>query len=158
MKIDVFSELFKVENLNPWKDTPLEDFYLLSPKAKGVKGEEIVSAILKQQNYEICPRTNNGHDIILNNVKTEIKFSLASKRNCDWQFTFNHIGFEKDWDQILFVGVNGDCELKMSLYSKKDVPLHLLSKQQGGKEGQNDDYMCVGLNSKKILFGGLQII
>lgn len=151
MNIERISQFFQIDSNNPWKDTLLEDFYLLTPKIKGIKGEEIVLNILKGLGYKISPRINPEHDAIVNNKKTEIKFSLATNRNYDWQFTFNHIGLAKDWEQIIFAGINGNQEIKIVSYDKTSLPLNLLKKQQGGNHGKNDDYLCSGLNSTKLL-------
>ena len=147
-------ELFNCVLKNPWADTPLETYYLLNPKAKGTQGEKIAEAILIKLGYEVKPRTNSGNDRLVNNLKTEIKFSAASERNYEWRFTFNHIGFEKDWDQIIFVGVNGDLSIHIVKYDKDKLPKDLLSHQQGGSKSKNDDFMCTGENSTKLMMLG----
>lgn len=147
-------ELFKCETNNPWAETPLEQYYALDPKKKGAQGEKIASTILTHLGYDIKPRTSVGNDILVNGVKTEIKFSAASKRNYKWQFTFNHIGFEKDWDQIIFVGVNGDLNIHISKYNKNELTKQFLSHQQGGSKSNNDDFMSTGLKSTELLKHG----
>lgn len=143
---------FALENVNPWKDTPLENYYSLNPAAKGNKAEEIVANILTSLGYKVSGRRGSGHDRIVNGIKTEIKFATAIGRNNDWQCIYNHIGFEKDWEQILLVCVNGDCEIRGTLYKKENFPKDLLDHQQGGKDSNNDDYMVNIENSKEILF------
>lgn len=147
-------ELFKCDFVNPWKDTPLEDYYCVQPKIKGVQGEKIAETILKELGYDIKPATSSGNDRLVNGVKTEIKFSAASERNYDWKFTFNHIGFKKDWEDIIFVGVNGDLNIHITKYNKNSFPKEFVSRQQGGKSGDNDDFMSTGAKSQKIMMGG----
>ena len=84
-------------------------------------------------------------------LKTEIKFSLATERNYDGKFTFNHIGLKKDWEQIIFVGVNGDGEMKVAKFWKNDLPLYLFTRQSGGNHLSNDDWMITKEQST-ILF------
>lgn len=135
---DIF---MNIQTKNPWEDTPVAKYYLLNPAAKGSKGEEIVSAILTRCGFIIAPRTNPGHDRLINGVKTEIKFGLAVERNMNYGCIFNHIGMKKDWEQIIFVCVNGDGKIKATLYSKDNIPMELLQRQQGGDGGDNDDFM-----------------
>lgn len=147
-------ELFNCETNNPWVGTPLERYYSLDPKNKGSQGEKIASAILTYLGYNVQPPINTGHDRLINGVKTEIKFSAASKRNFNWQFTFNHIGFEKDWDNIIFVGINGDLNIHIVKYTKDNLPKELLNHQQGGSKSNNDDFMSTGKNSTQLLING----
>lgn len=145
----IFNDISKE---NPWQNTVVENYYYLSPSAKGSKAEALVKEILKKNNYDVKDRINIGHDCIIDNVKTEIKFGLATNRNYNYETIFNHIGFEKDWEQILFVCVNGDGNIASALYSKNDFPWDLIHKQQGGNNSKNDDYMIHGKDSKNILF------
>lgn len=154
MKATDIAELFNFPTNNPWINTPLERYYTVGAKTKGVKGEEIAAAILKNLGYDVQPRTTPGHDRIVNGRKTEIKFSAASERNYKWQFTFNHIGFDKDWDDIIFVGVNGDLNIHIVRYTKEELSTKCLSHQQGGNTSSNDDFIIAGTKATDILKGG----
>lgn len=136
---------------NPWQGTPFERFYNFPPKKKGVAGEEIVKQMLSRDGHEVKKRTNAGHDAIVDGIKTEIKFSLATERNYDGKFTFNHIGINKDWEQIIFVGVNGDGNMHVALFQKENLPLYLFTRQSGGNHLSNDDWMITKEQSA-ILF------
>ena len=127
---------------NPWKNTILQGYYALNPASKGSKGEQIVEEILKSLGHSVKPRINAGHDRLVDGIKTEIKFALAVGRNTEYQCIFNHIGMTKDWDQIILCCVNGDLEIKMVSFSKEDFPIDMCARQQGGKNGTNDDFMC----------------
>lgn len=137
---------------NPWGGTILEGYYALNPASKGSKGEQAVEEILKQLGYSVQRRQNAGHDRVINGVKTEIKFALAVNRNENFQCIFNHIGMEKDWDEIILCCVNGDMEIRMVSFTKENFPLDLCSRQQGGKSGSNDDFMCNANNSYDLLY------
>lgn len=141
------------EKDSKWQGTPYESYEKLGTKAKGTWGEEFVKRLLVSKGYKVEVRTSPGHDCIANGLKTEIKFSLASERNHDYHFTFNHISKGKDWEQIIFVGVNGDLDITGTIFTKDNLPLEeLFSAQQGGKELGNDDYMTVGERAKKLLW------
>ena len=142
----------EIISTNPWAGTPVERYYALPNSAKGSTGESIVESILKEKGYDVKPRTNAGHDRIINGRKTEIKFCLATKRNTNFRTTFNHIGFNKDWEDILFVCINGDGEIASALYSKDNFPHELVHHQQGGNSSGNDDFMISGKQSVDILF------
>ena len=143
---------------NPWKSTAYEGYAYLDPKNKGGAGEDII----KEYIHEHCPqakitkRTSPGHDAIINGYRTEMKFSVATKRNMDYQFTFNHIGVEKDWDRIIFMGINGDTEEKAVWFTKDDILEILktstcLAHQQGGNGSKNDDYISANKNSQILM-------
>lgn len=142
---------------NPWIGTPLESYYYLNPKNKGIYGEQFVKIICAElYHYSINERTNPAHDLIINNFKSEIKFSAASERNFEYMFTFNHIAFNKDWERIIFCGINGDLTEKIIWFTKQDMyeilnTTDFLSRQQGGKTGENDDYMCFNKKSQLLL-------
>ena len=136
---------------NPWEGTIMEGYYALNPASKGSKGESVVEEILKSLGHTVKPRKNAGHDRIVNGVKTEIKFALAVERNCDYRCMFNHIGMEKDWDEIILCCVNGDLDIKMVSFTKEDFPIDLCSRQQGGNSSSNDDFMCNSTNSCALM-------
>lgn len=137
---------------NPWENTVMEGYYNVNNRQKGVRGEEIVEELLKQLGYEVKRRTNEGHDRIVNGIKTEIKFSAATDRNYNYEFTFNHIGLHKDWDEVIFCGVNGDLTVRMVRFNRETFPFEFFNVQQGGKNGGNDDHMCAGKRSTALLF------
>ena len=136
---------------NPWAGTIMEGYYALNPASKGTKGEQIVEELLKQLGHTVKPRKNTGHDRIINGVKTEIKFATAVQRNSNFQCIFNHIGMEKDWDEIILCCINGDLEIRMVSFTKEDFPIDLCNRQQGGNKGANDDYMCNANSSYTML-------
>lgn len=151
------AKYFVVEdNNNPWAGTSLESYYRLNPRAKGLAGEKIVQNILKDKyDWDIKPADNSknlGYDCRINGVKTEIKFSTALERNTKWRFKVNHIGFEKDWEQIICAGINGDGEMKIIMFSKDNFPRDLLTHQQGGQDSQNDDWTVDKQNSAAFFF------
>ena len=150
--INVSAIFNDISTANPWENTPLERYCSVNAKSRGAKAEEIVKNILKSNGYDVKLATDTGHDCIINGVKTEIKFGLATKRNTDYKVIFNHIGFKKDWEQILFVCVNGDGEIVSALYSRDNFPYDAITRQQGGKSGGNDDFMINGTHSKAVLF------
>ena len=137
---------------NPWAGTVLEGYYTVNNRQKGARGEEIVEELLKQLGYKVQPPVATGHDRIVNSIKTEIKFSASTARNYDYEFTFNHIGLQKDWEEIIFCGINGDLEIRMVRFNRETFPFELFNTQQGGKDSGNDDYMCVGKYSRMLLF------
>jgi hypothetical protein len=147
---------FGLSSNNPWEGTPFEKYYQTGAKQKGALGELIVASFLESEGMIVDKSKNQGHDRIVNNYKTEIKFSCASKRNQDFLFTFNHISFCKDWERIIFCGINGNLEAKIVWFSKENMKELLdesiLKHQQAGQENNLDDYCIMGTNSKKLLF------
>ena len=151
------SAMRNIAKENLWIGTPFESYALLDPKNKGTFGEELVKTIVRDEYcIPVEKRTSPGHDAIIGGYPTEIKFSAATKRNMDYKFTFNHIGIGKDWDRIIFMGVNGDLENKLVWFTKKDILQLLetstcLAHQQGGKTSENDDYISANKNSQILM-------
>ena len=183
---DAELENFLIEShKNNWIDTPFEKYPEISTKNKGVFGEKVVEKYMELSGYSVESPIDTGHDRIIGGIKTEIKFSLANSPmitgknsplrgqkliNPD-EFTFNHIAEGKDWDRLIFFGINphpNQKDTNWKLYhtrtssqikpeqiraywmSKKDFVKHMRTcqtifcRQQGGKKGNNDDYMVGG--------------
>lgn len=151
---------FILDNIvDPWKNTPLQGYVWLNNKAKGKIGESLVSNIFIKNNFSVKPRTNSGHDIIINDIKTEIKFSVCHldkttnrlKSNC---FILNHISQNKDWERLVFFGYNDSQNPHMFFWFTKEDFKEMISQtkyfsyQQGGKGTVNDDFMSA---SKKLI-------
>jgi len=109
------SEFMRKSQQNNWVNTYFENYNGLSTKNKGEFGEMFVEKLFRSADSKVEKPTNPGHDRIIDNYKTEIKFSLANSPL--WkktgqrlivpdEFTFNHIACDKDWERFVFCGVN----------------------------------------------------
>ena len=157
-----------------WLDTRFEKYPLLSSKAKGKVGEHYVEGYMRQfYNSSIRPPADTDYDRIIDGHNTEIKFGLAmSPKTSEYKiavnaFAFNHIGCKKDWNRLIFCGINPykkntniykpeKCdwqEINMYFMEKKDfldymkkgnLKSNIFAHQQGGKKSNNDDYMVTG--------------
>ena len=72
----------------------------------------------------------------------------------DDKFIINHVSSGKDWERLVFVGVNkNEDDLRVVWFSKEDFNNNLSSDnslfnvQQGGKGVGNDDYICTKVES-----------
>ena len=94
-----------------------------------------------------------GHDRVVNDILTEIKFSLATRNKKGGvkkdSFIINHVSREKDWEILVFFGINKEeSDARLVWFTKEDFKAHLdsdnclFAHQQGGKEIENDDYIC----------------
>jgi len=127
---------------NPFINTRWAPYLSIHPSLKGKAGEKYVTQTLLQHGYDVRPRVNSGHDFILDNKKFELKFSLASKGKPD-NFTWNHVGIQKDWDILLTVGINLEITDRWLWVTKKDFTNfwdEAWSYQQGGQKAKNDDF------------------
>tara|TARA_R110000824_G_scaffold94768_2_gene228423 strand:+ start:1408 stop:1995 length:588 start_codon:yes stop_codon:yes gene_type:complete len=178
MKLDKLTESLLSGASKNWVGTPFEKYPMLSSKAKGKLGEHYVEGYMRSRfDSNVCPPTESDHDRIIDGYNTEIKFGLASSpKTAKYKiklnsFTFNHIGCKKDWDRLIFCGINPQKkntniykpeghdwqEINMYFMEKKDFLAYMKKKnsksnifahQQGGKKGKNDDYMVA--NPKKF--------
>lgn len=156
------------ENLiDPWVNTPFEGYVRLSIHSKGKFGEEFIKKYMASRGAKVKKRTGVGHDTIIDDYKVESKFSLANsnpttQRLISDSFFLNHISKEKDWDRLIFVGINPTIEesrifwmTKQDFIESFNDPNPIFTSQQGGQKIQNDDYKLSGnfttlLNSKYV--------
>jgi len=141
---------------DPWKGTPFEGYVFLSPKQKGEFGERFVSSFFQKvllREVKRAKTSTAGHDRVIDRILTEIKFSLAIRDKKGGvmkdRFIMNHVSRDKDWERLVFFGVNAnENESRFLWFSKEDFLIHLKSSdclfasQQGGKSIGNDDYIC----------------
>jgi hypothetical protein len=140
----VLEKYIKLKTEDHWIGTQYEGYSKLSNTQMGAFGEILVSKIMQKRGSEVCPRSNKGHDRIIDGYKTEIKFSLSRKTN---YFMFNHLACHKDWERLILLGVNPNDHFRMNWICKEDFVENINSNncvfnhQQGGTDSGNDDYM-----------------
>ena len=89
-KLMMFSDIFADDSLlqyiddnlqDPWVGTPFERYVFLSPKQKGEFGERFVSKFMVNVGHVVdkAATSTAGHDRIIDEILTEIKFSLATR-------------------------------------------------------------------------------
>jgi len=131
-----------------WKNTYFEGYVHLNPRQKGTFGEMFVEKYLTSKGHTVEKRTDAGHDRIIDDYKTEIKFGMCNKgiKDC---FLINHISKDKDWERLIFCGINPtEKETIFVWFTKQDfckvleTTNDIFGHQQGGKKIKNDDYMC----------------
>ena len=150
------AEYIQKNTFDPWKGTQFEGYVYMSPKQKGEFGERFVSAFFKNMMRSVVKRAKTstaGHDRVIDNILTEIKFSLATRDGRGGvkkdSFIINHVSRNKDWERLVFFGINPEeNDARLYFFTKKDFIKHINSEdcifahQQGGKSIENDDYIC----------------
>lgn len=144
---------------DPWIGTPFEGYVYMSPKQKGEFGEKFVTKYFEYYGYEVkrAKSSTADHDRIICDIRVEIKFSLATRDRKGGikkdQFIINHVSKDKNWERLVFFGINDTEESsRLFWFSKEDflgylqMPDCLFSSQQGGKSIGNDDYICTKVN------------
>ena len=135
---------------------------------KGAFGETFLDSIMTELGHYIRQRINEGHDSIVNDIKTEYKFGLSHTDNKKQKikvdvFSFNHVGENKDWDRLILCGINYHKDLigcddinivleytRIMWMTKSNFSQSILNegkywnRQQGGKKGGNDDWFSMG--------------
>ena len=140
---------------DPWEYTPFKGYVHMSPKQKGEFGERFVTKYLQSAGHTVkrAKTSTAGHDRVVNDILTEIKFSLATRNKKGGvkkdSFIINHVSRDKDWEILVFFGINKEeSDARLVWFTKKDFIAHLESDnclfahQQGGKSIENDDYIC----------------
>ena len=145
---------------DPWKGTSFEGYVLMSPKQKGEFGERFVSKFMTLAGCDVkrAKTSTAGHDRVIDGIRTEIKYSLATRRkkggvNKD-KFLLNHMSECKDWERLIFFGINPDeKDCRLIWFTKEDFVKHINSsdrvirRQQAGEGGNNDDFICGNISS-----------
>jgi hypothetical protein len=144
---------------DPWVGTPLAKYVYMSPKQKGEFGERFVSKYFEAKGSKVkrAKTSTAGHDRVIDDIRTEIKFSVATRDkkggvNED-QFIINHVSKDKDWERLVFFGINPTEEgSRLFWFTKEDFVNHLESEdrlfkhQQAGESTGNDDYICTKID------------
>ena len=99
---------------DPWEDTPFKGYVHMSPKQKGEFGERFVTKYLQGAGHTVkrAKTSTAGHDRVVDEILTEIKFSLATRDRKGGvkkdSFIINHVSKDKDWERLVFFGINPD--------------------------------------------------
>jgi len=149
------AEYIKQNAQDPWIGTSFQGYVFMSPKQKGEFGERFVSKYFTAQGHNVlrAKTSTAGHDRVIDGILTEIKFSLATRDKKGGvkndQFIINHVSKDKDWQRLVFFGINETEDTsRLFWFGKKDFLDHvasdncLFAAQQGGKSIGNDDYIC----------------
>lgn len=148
-----------------WIDTPFENYVnARNNKEKGEFGELHYTKIAEHLGHLVVdpPTSTEGYDRIIDGYKTEIKYSLAQPNKKKTHivtdtFIINHAATFKDWERLVFVGINLDPKkMRVGWISKKDFVYMTENKLffrrgQGGEKNPTDDWMCTGGNVKKLI-------
>jgi hypothetical protein len=161
---------YLLPDLDPWVDTFMKGYVNKNNKVKGGYGELFVQKLMTYYGHTVTKATNKGHDRIITSTildltkeikkittefKVEIKFGAAHRNPKNkgtvipGVFSFNHFGINKDWDRAIIIGVDPGPTVYAVWFTKKDLITKLssedtiFSKQQGGKKGNNDDWMFI---------------
>ena len=144
---------------DPWVGTVWERYVFMSPKQKGEFGERLVDKFLTNKGHGVLRASTStaGHDRVVDDTLTEIKFSLAQRNKgdvADDMFMINHVSIGKDWERLVFFGINKYDEPRLVFFTKEDFIKNreeFFKNQQGGKKIKNDDYICSGKKVKELI-------
>ena len=108
----------------------------MSPKQKGEFGERFVHKYMELLEYKLerAATSTAGHDrivlqyleeVMTSRYLTEIKFSLACRNTkgsvTDDKFIINHVSVGKDWERLIFCGINPNEEdVRFVFITKED--------------------------------------
>ena len=118
---------------DPWHDTMFRGYVFMSPKQKGEFGERFVSKFFESVllcDVKRAKTSTAGHDRVIDGILTEIKFSLATRDKKGGtkkdQFIINHVSKDKDWERLVFFGINpSEDDCRFFWFCKEDFIQHL---------------------------------
>jgi hypothetical protein len=161
-------------NIDLWENSEFKGYRFMDNKQKGTFGEYFISNVLEYHGIDIglsknllVKSTNCGasgpYDRVIDGFNTEIKFSLSAndykkKKIKRSFFSLNHVSVDKEWERLIFCGINFPTNYYVTpndmciFWITKEMfklclkETCLFTRQQGGKYGDNDDWMCMGKN------------
>jgi len=150
---------------DPWDHTPFKGYVYLGSKKQGAFGERFIASSLSTiYNLDVVKAVNSGHDRIVNCIKAEFKFTLAS-RDCGKRkinpdgFSINHVAIQKDWERLIVCAVNPEGYDSHLIYITKEdfiaemqLAEPIFKSQQGGDSSNNDDYFIKSISGCKTFF------
>lgn len=157
-KSDIHRQYINENLIDPWIGTPFEGYRNLGNKQKGEYGERLVYDFFRRNGAIVSkpPTSTSGHDIVVNNIRVEIKFALSHTNNKlgtikQDTFIINHVAIGKDWERLLFVGINENILDTRAKFMEKNTFIEMFKNQtdfykyfnvqQGGTHGNNDDFI-----------------
>ena len=174
--INEFLDTIVVDTTDGWETSKFNAWQKQGNKAKGTTGENYIKYFLDTQGYLNVVKVGGcrDHDLKSDSQNIEVKTSFAMKNDGkiihdSWKF--QHIGFHKDWEYIVFIGINPPLSMGRVRRGWRDNPKdfnvawftreqlenfrneELLTPQQGGKKGENDDWWTTGSFFKDINYG-----
>lgn len=157
-KAAIAQELWK-----PYHKGLVNKYLIVTPRNKGVIGENIVASVFKELGHEVAfPNVSNGpYDLLIDGIQTEVKTSVAQIDYnlgliIPYKWMINHLSLEKDWARFVLLGINPEGFLIRWISKETFREIirteKLFGKQQGGTKLSNDDYMLTGVpNILKLL-------
>lgn len=102
-------EMSKLEaKRNKWKDSAFYYIPQLASATRGKIGKNCIRQQLERKKLKVTPSSDNGHDFIVNGVKTVIKFSALWNKGF---YKFQQIKKPKNsWDLLVCFGVSPTSE------------------------------------------------
>ena len=78
---------------DPWEDTNFKGYVYMSPKQKGEFGERFVSIYMLNADHAVkrAKTSTAGHDRVIDDIRTEIKFSLATRNKKGGAVSYTHL-------------------------------------------------------------------
>jgi len=177
-RIDEFLDTIPAFVPQGWDGSRFIAWQKQSNGAKGTRAERFVKEYLEDKGYENDHKGggNLSFDLQFNKCKIEVKVAFAGSSDgtitAD-KFTWNHIGMHKDWDCVVFIGINpptGEGHIRQRNGWREDpeefimfwVNREQISKfidqgyfsiQQGGGESGNDDWMPMASFLQAVNYG-----
>ncbi len=150
---------------DPWINTSFEGYVNLGSKKQGAFGERFISSVLKNLcSLNVQKPLNSGHDRLVSKIKTEFKFTLAS-RDCEKHkinvdgFSINHVALLKDWERLIICAINPEEFNSYFVYITKQDFIDemkladpVFKSQQGGNPSNNDDYFIKSIKGCREFF------
>lgn len=150
---------------DPWVGTPFEGYVFLGSKKQGAYGERFIAhALANTYTLEVQKPLNTGHDRLINDIKCEFKFTLAS-RDCVKRiinvdgFSINHVALKKDWERLVICAINpSDHQSHLVYITKEDFISEMqlsepvFKSQQGGDTSNNDDFFIKSIKGIREFF------
>lgn len=129
---------------DPWINTPFKGIVDMDNISKGILGEKIFKLLMEKYGWTVTNRTYSGNDCVVGDYLVEVKTSIPRKST----LTINHIAEHKKWDRLVVIALDPITKNQHVFWFTKDDFINeirndtrVFTRQQGGKQGNNDDWM-----------------
>jgi hypothetical protein len=138
------------ESDHRYDKSPFKHLKSMLPKQKGKRFEHITECVIRKLGYDVRDRVSPDHDLIIDNIKCEIKGATLVKGKDI--FSFLQIRADQDYQELVFtlfyphdmIILRMDKELVKTLINNGTF-----KKQHGGNKAESGTYCYYG-NEKTL--------
>lgn len=121
---------------DPWAASPFRWIVVLPSSPKGAVAAALVRAWATREGLSVLPRVNSGHDLIIDPLKVEVKFSTLWKGGV---FKFQQLR-DQEYDLVALLGLEPQ-RVRLWFVPKRELWKPEMPGQHGGRAGTDTKWL-----------------